>query len=163
MFFSINEREVVMMQTLLEMTKDLVAEQLRRGNLATEDVQSVLHSTHATLRRLHAAEQAGLAPAVRPPEAAPEAPGWRASIARHAIFCLECGESFKQLSLRHLRKHGLDPRSYRAKYGIPRTQPLSALTATARRRELARQIRPWEKAHEDRPRQAAAKKPGRQH
>ncbi|WP_089934073.1 MucR family transcriptional regulator [Candidatus Entotheonella palauensis] len=45
-----------------------------------------------------------------------------------------------------MRIHNLNPRSYRAKYGIPSTQPLSSRKATARRRELAQQIRPWEQA-----------------
>jgi predicted transcriptional regulator len=71
---------------------------------------------------------------------------WRTSITRHAITCLECGASFRQLSGRHLREHGLDARSYRAKYGIPRTQPLSARATAARRRQLAAEVKPWEKS-----------------
>lgn len=62
---------------------------------------------------------------------------------------------FKQLSLRHLRIHDLDPRSYRTKYNIPRSQAVSAREVTARRRELAQQIRPWELAPS---KQAAAAK-----
>jgi ROS/MUCR transcriptional regulator protein len=42
--------------------------------------------------------------------------------------------------------HGLDGRSYRAKYGIPRKQPLAAKVTTARRRELVQGTRPWEQA-----------------
>jgi predicted transcriptional regulator len=80
---------------------------------------------------------------------------WKSSITRHSIRCLECGETFKQLSLRHLRIHDLDPRSYRTKYNIPRSQSLSARDVTARRRELAQQIRPWELAPS---KQAAASK-----
>ena len=69
---------------------------------------------------------------------------WRKSITRHTVTCLECGQPFKQLSHRHLQEHELDGRSYRMKYGIPRTQPLAAKTTTARRRELVQGIRPWE-------------------
>ncbi|ETX00553.1 MAG: hypothetical protein ETSY2_38870, partial [Candidatus Entotheonella gemina] len=65
---------------------------------------------------------------------------------KHAVTCLECGNTFRQLSSRHLRMHDLDSRSYRRKYGIPNSQPLSSRSATARRRELAQQIRPWEQA-----------------
>jgi hypothetical protein len=43
------------------------------------------------------------------------------------------------------RHYRLDTHSYRAKYGIPRTQPLAAKTTTARRREVAQETRPWEK------------------
>ena len=42
--------------------------------------------------------------------------------------------------------HGLDSRSYRTKYGIPPTQPLSARATTERRRQVVQEIRPWEKA-----------------
>ena len=42
--------------------------------------------------------------------------------------------------------HGLDGRSYRMKYAIPTTQPLSARSTTDRRRQVVRQTRPWEKA-----------------
>jgi hypothetical protein len=41
--------------------------------------------------------------------------------------------------------HGLDVSSYRAKYGIPQTQPLAARSSTDRYRQAAREARPWEK------------------
>ncbi|ETW98960.1 MAG: hypothetical protein ETSY1_16785 [Candidatus Entotheonella factor] len=135
-----------MSQTLLEMAKDLVTEQIRMGRVQAEDMQSLLRTTYDTLLRLQQYEMA------RDTAASPERPGadpsaiWKRSIAKHAVTCLECGNTFKQLSRRHLRIHDLDAKSYRAKYGIPRTQPLSARAATARRRELAMQIRPWEQA-----------------
>ncbi len=78
--------------------------------------------------------------------AAPALADWKGSITKNTIRCLECGDTFKQLSLRHLTTHDLDPRSYRAKYNIPRSQALSARSTTARRRELAQTIRPWELA-----------------
>jgi len=62
------------------------------------------------------------------------------------VTCLECGHVFKQLSIRHLRQHGLDARSYRTKYDIPQSQPLAARDTTARRRQVVQEIRPWEKA-----------------
>jgi predicted transcriptional regulator len=142
-------REVSMPQTLLEMTKDLVMAQIQIKQVAPEALTSVLHSTYETLRSLQNAESAG---SLGSGETAAESPpplgpvDWKSSITRHSIKCLECGETFKQLSLRHLRVHDLDPRSYRIKYNIPRTQALSARDVTARRRELAQQIRPWELA-----------------
>src|SRR5262252_6146042 len=51
---------------------------------------------------------------------------WKKSIKKYTIECLVCGAAFKQLSVRHLKEHGLDARSYRVRFGIPRTQPLSA-------------------------------------
>jgi predicted transcriptional regulator len=142
-------REVSMPQTLLEMTKDLVMAQIQIKQVAPEALTSVLHSTYETLRSLQNAESAGSLGSGETAAESPQALGpvdWKPSITRHSIKCLECGETFKQLSLRHLRVHDLDPRSYRIKYNIPRTQALSARDVTARRRELAQQIRPWELA-----------------
>ena len=57
-----------------------------------------------------------------------------------------CGAAFKQLSVRHLKEHGLDARSYRVKFGIPRIQPLSSKETTAMRKKIVQRSRPWEKA-----------------
>jgi predicted transcriptional regulator len=83
---------------------------------------------------------------VKTPVSNPPPVHWRQSITRHAITCLECGASFKQLSVRHLRQHNLDARTYREKYGILHTQPLAAKETTARRKQIARETRPWEKS-----------------
>jgi predicted transcriptional regulator len=107
-----------------------------------EQVQDAIRQTHASLAALKAQEEMGTSVVASVTETPPV--DWRKSITKHAVTCLECGQSFKQLSMRHLVMHGLDGRSYRAKYGIPRTQALAAKTTTARRRELVQGIRPWE-------------------
>lgn len=138
-----------MSQTLLEMTKDLVLAQIQIKQVAPEALTSVLHNTYDTLRNLQNAESSGgsgSSEMIPETQQAPIPTDWKSSISKHSIRCLECGDTFKQLSLRHLRVHDLDPRSYRTKYNIPRSQALSAREVTARRRELAQQIRPWELA-----------------
>ncbi|ETW92973.1 MAG: hypothetical protein ETSY1_41285 [Candidatus Entotheonella factor] len=135
-----------MPQTLLEMAKDLVAEQIRARHLAPDDIQSLLSSTYATLLSLHQTEAPDSDSVSSQPHHAVEPKSWKGSITKNAVTCLECGNSFRQLSARHLRIHGLDSHSYRMKYGIPSTQPLASRSATARRRELAQRIRPWEQA-----------------
>lgn len=137
-----------MSQTLLEMAKELVLAQIQSQQLNPENMTSTLNSTYQTLQNLHAMESGGNGHHNGHAEGmADQKPvNWKGSISKHVIRCLECGESFKQLSLRHLRVHDLDPRSYRVKYHIPRTQALSAREVTARRRELAQEIRPWELA-----------------
>ena len=146
-----------MPQSLLEMAKELVTELIRVHRLSPEDAHALLMSTHATLQGLHQQEAPGAA-AHAPAGDEARASGWRRSISQHAVTCLECGESFRQLSSRHLRQHGIDTATYRRKYGIPRTQPLSSRQATARRRQLAREIRPWEQAAAKRTGRAAAKR-----
>ena len=131
-----------MTQTVLEMAKDLTCSLVETGRLSAENVQDVLQQTHTTLSALKGQEESGAVTALSVAVASPV--NWRKSISKHAITCLECGDTFKQLSIRHLEPHGLDGRSYRAKYAIPRTQPLAARSTTDRRRQVAQEIRPWE-------------------
>jgi predicted transcriptional regulator len=133
-----------MAQTLLEMTKDLTRTLVETGRLSAEDMPDALQKTHAILTALKAQEEIGTTSTVSVAQTAPV--DWRKSITKHAVTCLDCGHAFKQLSIRHLRKHGLDSWSYRTKYGIPGIQPLAARETTARRRQIVRQTRPWEKS-----------------
>jgi predicted transcriptional regulator len=130
-------------QSVLEMAKDLVMAQIQAGQLPPEDMQNALQRTYASLIALKAQEETGFVSPVQIPEAATD---WKKSITKHTVICLECGLTFKQLSRRHLQDHDLDGRSYRAKYEIPRTQPLSAKDTSALRKKIVQQSRPWEKA-----------------
>lgn len=135
-----------MSQTLLEMAKDLVFAQIKVQRLSPEDMHTALHATYTTLQVLYDQEASWGSGAVESPAKPPQPINWRKSITKQAVICLVCGASFKQLSVRHLMAHGLDSRSYRERYGIPRHQPLSARAMTARRKQIAQQSRPWEKA-----------------
>jgi predicted transcriptional regulator len=154
------QREVLMSQSVLEMATDLVSAQIQTGGLSPEDMQEVLQKTYASLMTLKTQEDRGSGTA-----RTQEPVDWRKSITRHTITCLECGQTFKQLSSRHLRQHDLDGQSYREKYGIARMQPLAAKATTALRRQIVSEIKPWEKtptymkAQEERA--ATAKKAGR--
>jgi predicted transcriptional regulator len=134
-----------MSQTLLEMAKDLVMAQIAAHRLSPEDMHQALQQTYATLHALKAQEDSPGSGAVVIP-ATPKPVNWRKSITKHVVTCLECGQSLKQLSVRHLQEHGLDGKAYRIKYGIPRTQPLAAKEITSHRQEVVQRTRPWEKA-----------------
>jgi predicted transcriptional regulator len=130
-----------MPHTLLEMAKDFVLAQMHVQPLSPDDIRHALQHTHRSLMGLQA-QEAGTGAATPPARG-----NWRKSITKHTITCLECGARFKQLSVRHLRNyHALDAELYRAKYGIPRTQPLTAKATTALRKQLAQAIKPWKKA-----------------
>jgi predicted transcriptional regulator len=132
-------RACTMAQTILEMATDLTTALIQAGRILPEALQDTLQKTYASLMELKTKGENGAA-------ATPLTPvNWRKSIARNSITCLECGSTFKQLS-RHLRDHNLDAHSYRAKYGILRTQPLAARSVTAMRKTIAQRVRPWEKA-----------------
>jgi predicted transcriptional regulator len=140
-----------MASSLLTMAKDLVMAHIQAGHVTPDSVSDLLQTTYTTLEGLQAMEETvALAPGTA--AATPAASvNWKSSISPHAVTCLECGATFKQLSTRHLRMHGLDGRSYRTKYGIPRTQSLSAREAVARRRESVHRIRPWENSPTSQP------------
>jgi predicted transcriptional regulator len=145
-----------MAQSILEMAKDLVMAQVQAGALPPEDMHRELQRTYTSLMELKVKEEAGglsvvLSPrqmeeALQNGESVKEPLNWKRSIKKYTIECLECGASFKQLSVRHLKDHNLDARSYRVKYGIPRTQPLSAKATTTIRKKIVQKSRPWEKA-----------------
>ena len=135
-----------MSQTLLEMAKDLVMAQIAAHRLAPDEMHQALQQTYASLQALKMQEDVRGRVAVLTPETPSQPVNWRKGITKHAVMCLECGASFKQLSVRHLKEHGLDGRSYRVKYGIPRIQPLAAKAITSRRKEVVQRTRPWEKA-----------------
>src|SRR5215831_8643616 len=135
-----------MSQTLLEMAKDLVMAQIAAHRLSPDDMHPALQHTYASLRALKAQEDANGSVAVVTPETPLKPVNWRKSITKHTVVCLECRASFKQLSVRHLKEHGLDGKAYRIKYGIPRTQPLAAKEITSHRQEVVQRTRPWEKA-----------------
>jgi predicted transcriptional regulator len=152
-----------MSPSILEMTKELVLAQIRSGVLAPEDMQGALRRTYQSMLSLKSREESE-----SPVSAAetPPAPGaWRTSITRHTITCLECGAHLRQLTGNHLRQHGLNARTYRLKYGIPHSQSLAARETAAKRRQIAAEVRPWEKApayvKAQEQKAAAAKKAGR--
>ena len=152
-----------MPQFVLEMTKDLVIAQIRTDNMSPEDVhESTRHIFESllALKSREAAESLGAVPVVETPRTPAD---WRASITRHTITCLEWGAQFRQLSGRHLRGHGLDARSYRDKYGLPPS--LASRESAAKRRQIASEVRPWEKSPQymkaQEEKAAAAKKAGR--
>jgi predicted transcriptional regulator len=133
-----------MAQSMVELAKELTLALVQRGNVSPENMQEILQSTYATLATLKVQEESSTSPTVSVAKSSPV--DWRKSITRQTITCLECGQMRKQLTNRHLRTHGLDTRSYRTKYGIPRTQPLTARATTERRRQIVQGTRPWEKA-----------------
>jgi predicted transcriptional regulator len=128
------------------MAKDLVMAQITARQLSPDEMHQALQQTYASLTSLQAQEDTNGSVAVMTPETRPEPVNWKKSITKYIVTCLECGQSLKQLSVRHLKDHGLDGRSYREKYSIPRTQPLAAKEMTAKRKEIVQSSRAWEKA-----------------
>ena len=135
-----------MLQSALEIAQDLTLTFAEAGRLSSEDMCNAIQKIHATLLSLKAQEELRATTTIAVSKTPRARVDWRQSITKRAISCLECGQTFKQISRRHLMTHGLVGQSYRVKYGIPRTQALSAQEITARRQQIAQTTRPWEKA-----------------
>src|SRR5687768_7806288 len=99
-------RDNTMPQSLVEIAKDLTRTLVKTGNVLLKDMQETFEKTYATLSALKAQEEIGTTSTVPVAQTAPV--DWRKSITKHAVTCLACGQTFKQLTIRHLRQHGLD-------------------------------------------------------
>ena len=132
--------------SIIEMAKDLVQAQIQTGAVEPEKMMELLKSTTEGLAELSTQYSNPTGPGAGDHATPKEPIDWRHSIKRNSIVCLESGQEFRQLSARHLQKYGLTPKSYREKYGIPMSQPLSAKSVTKKRQEIVRRTRPWEKA-----------------
>ena len=69
----------------------------------------------------------------------------RKSIKEQSIVCLECGNSFKILTKKHLLSHGLDADAYREKWGIKRNTPLVCKSLQRERRKKMKSMKLWER------------------
>lgn len=65
------------------------------------------------------------------------------SIRLRTIVCLECGQAFKMLTIRHLHDHGLTAETYKKKWGIDKHVALTCKELGRKRRKMAAQTRPW--------------------
>ena len=123
-----------MAKSLLEMAADIVKSQCQSTSMSGEDITTSLTSTFTSLQKLQTAEAKAEAVGAEENDAPVVDIKPERSILKNKIICLECGESFKMLSPKHLREHGLDGRSYRKKYGLPLRQPLCAKSLSERRK-----------------------------
>jgi len=119
-----------MAKSLVEMAADIVSTQINATEMNTEEISQALNTTFQTLKNLQQAEVSGLElencsvkPNIEPAK----------SIQKNKIICLECGESFKMLSPKHLRSHDLTLKEYRAKHGFSARQPLCAKALSEKR------------------------------
>ena len=119
-----------MSKSLVEMTAEIIQAQISTRDMSSDEIKGALNDTFLTLKSLQEAESSGqpLEQSESKPALAPEK-----SIQRNQVVCLECGQSFKMLSPKHLKSHSLTPKEYRKKYGFSMRQPLCAKSLSERR------------------------------
>lgn len=121
---------------LLEMAVELVHKALAgRESMTAPEIANAVVSIHNTLRALQREEEGCTCEKKVKPLPSPGK-----SVGKNVVICLECGQGFRMLTVRHLLKaHGLTPVEYEVKHGIPETMPLTCIRIRNRKREVALQ------------------------
>lgn len=120
-------------EDLVMLTSDIAAAFVSNNSVAISDVPLLISKIHASLQDL------GTPPVPEAPEVVP-AVSVRASVKPDSITCLECGQKGKTLRRHISSAHDLDEKSYREKYNLPASYPMTAPNYSAKRKELAKQI-----------------------
>ncbi len=129
----------------IEMTGEIVAAYVSHNHVAVTDLPALIASVHASLNGF--ADGSALQGAEEPSNK-PSAAQIRKSVKPEGIVSFIDGKTYKTLK-RHLTSHGLDPDSYRERFGLPGDYPMVALAYSEKRSSLAKSLglgRPGERA-----------------
>lgn len=125
--------QTVESSALRAMTTDIVAAYVSKNHLSPSDVPALVSTVHGALAGLAQARPvAEEEPQLTPAEI-------RKSITPDGLISFLDGKPYKTLR-RHLTVHGLDPESYRAKFGLPVDYPMVSANYSARRSQLAKEL-----------------------
>ena len=119
------------------LASDIVSAYVSNNSVPVAELPALIGNVHAALSRLGTG--APIAPAAVAPVEQPSAGEVRRSVGRDGIVSFVDGKTYKTLK-RHLTSHGLDPRSYRERYGLPADYPMVAPSYAEQRSALAKQI-----------------------
>jgi predicted transcriptional regulator len=123
-----------MYSNLIELTSDIIKVQLSHSSMGVDEISDAIKKVYRALKWVKEKEEIP----ERLKESKAEIKGMD-SIKRSRVICLECMKEFRQLTGRHLSQHGLTPRQYKKKHGIPLRQGLSARVLTLKRRIMAKE------------------------
>lgn len=121
---------------LVTLTADIVAAYASGNSFAASELPKVITAVHGALTDLRQLQHA--APAEEAVDQ-PTASQIRKSITPDSIISFIDGKRYKTMK-RHLGLHGLDPYSYRQRYGLPSDYPMVAPNYAAQRSALAKSI-----------------------
>ena len=119
----------------IERTVDVVAAYVSNNSLPSAELPGLIASIHDALNSIGSGPSAPAAETVDRPTPAQI----RKSIRPDGLVSFIDGKSYKTLK-RHLTKHGLDPQSYRERYGLPADYPTTSANYSAQRSALAKSL-----------------------
>ena len=124
-------------EEITSLASDIVSAYVSNNSVPIAELPVLIGNVHAALSRLGTGTP--VAQIAAEPVEQPSASEVRRSIGRDGIVSFLDGKTYKTLK-RHLTSHGLDPRSYRERYGLPADYPMVAPSYAEQRSALAKQI-----------------------
>ena len=119
----------------IERTVDVVAAYVSNNSVPITELPTLIASIHEALNNVGSGTTPVAAETVEKPSPAQI----RKSIRPDGLVSFIDGKSYKTLK-RHLTKHGLDPHSYRERYGLPADYPTTSANYSAQRSALAKSL-----------------------
>jgi predicted transcriptional regulator len=131
-----SENTETQITNFVELTGDIVAAYVSNNPVRPADLPELIRTVHAALNGL-ANGTSGAAPEAEIEK--PTAAQIRKSVMPDGIVSFLDGKSYKTLK-RHIGTHGLDPVSYRQRFGLPADYPMVSPNYAAQRSALAKSI-----------------------
>ncbi|AWN43194.1 MucR family transcriptional regulator [Methylobacterium durans] len=119
----------------VQLAADIVSAYVSNNSLPVAELPTLLASVHVALNGLASGAPQAAEEVVE--KATPSQ--IRKSITPDALISFIDGKPYKTLK-RHLTTQGLDPHTYRQRYGLPNDYPMVAASYAAQRSELAKAI-----------------------
>lgn len=121
--------------TILQRALEIARAQAGVRPMTAAEVAAYINEVAKSLDDVMAPEKAKPVPIMNP----------RSSIGETYVTCLECGKRFRMMSARHLKKHGLTAKEYKAKWGLKKDVALAAKSLVRMRRRQMDEMRLWER------------------
>lgn len=132
------EEKVGRVPNLTELVGEVVAAYVSNNPVPVSELPNLILSVHRAVTGLASGVVSSTA-APADDVAKPTPAQIRKSVRDDGIVSFIDGKTYKTLK-RHLTSHGLDPRSYRERFGLPADYPMTAPSYAAQRSALAKAI-----------------------
>ncbi|MHB2208382.1 Ros/MucR family transcriptional regulator [Methylobacterium sp. CM6257] len=121
-----------------ELAGSIVAAYVSNNSVPVAELPNLIRGVHDAVRGLTSGSAEGATTSATEVEK-PSAAQIRKSVRDDGIVSFIDGKTYKTLK-RHLTTHGLDPRAYRERFGLPADYPMVAPSYAAQRSALAKAI-----------------------
>jgi predicted transcriptional regulator len=125
--------------TFTTITAELVAAYVSNNSLPVSELPALITRVHDAIAALASGTTPAETGTATPDVERPGPAQIRKSVRHDGIVSFIDGKTYKTLK-RHLTGHGLDPKSYRDRYGLPADYPMVAPSYAEQRSALAKAI-----------------------